>query len=60
MNWLKLGDTLILFSIRHLLRLQVGEMVILVYLRLCVEVIRKNWDLFHKHATGNYNTRLIR
>jgi len=50
MNWLKIGDTLILFSIRYLLRLQVGDTVILVYLRSRVEAFRKNWNVFQKHG----------
>jgi hypothetical protein len=56
MNWLKICDTLILFFVRHLFRLQVGDVVILVYLYSFVEVLQKNWKILRKRAMRKFQT----
>jgi len=48
MNWLRIGDALISFSVRHLLRINVADVVMLVYLRTYIGLLRENVESFHK------------
>ena len=50
MNLLKAGDSLISFLVRHLLMVHAADIVILVYLRACINVNWKNWRLICKKA----------
>jgi hypothetical protein len=57
MNLLKVGDSLISFLIRHLLRVDAEDIAILVYLQACISVNWRIWKLICKNAT---RLRLIR
>ena len=50
MNLLKTADAVISFLIRHVLMLQVTDLVLLVYLRACLDVNWNKWSLIFKNV----------